>query len=199
MGGPTYFIRNAVYNVAHVAFKLYRGSIGDVILHNTVVKNGDAFGISAGRTVKSAYMRNNLLIGGPGATYNGFSSGSGRVIDALDIVTATYDGNYDGFGSTLGSFTGKIGAVTFDTLAALRASTSQRNAVQIGLSGFANTVPFPANAMTLFATPDLRLAAVSNAIDTGIAIPNVNDGYAGHAPDLGAYEFGRASPVYGPR
>jgi Right handed beta helix region len=199
LGGPTYFIGNAVYNVAHVAFKLYRGSVGDVIMHNTVVKNGDAFGIYAGRTVKNTYMRNNLLIGGPGATYNGFSSGIGRVIDADDIVTSTYDGNYDGFGSTLGTFTGNIGTLTFNSLASLRSTTTQRNAIQVGLNAFAAAIAFPTNAMTQFSVPDLRLAGGSVAIDAGIAIPNVNDGYLGSAPDLGAYEFGKTPPTYGPR
>ena len=51
LGGPTYFVRNVAYNVAHVAFKLYRGSTGDVIVNNTVVKSGDAFGNYAGRPV----------------------------------------------------------------------------------------------------------------------------------------------------
>ena len=29
--------------------------------------------------------------------------------------------------------------------------------------------------------------------------PNVNDGFTGRAPDLGAYELGQPIPVYGPR
>ena len=30
-------------------------------------------------------------------------------------------------------------------------------------------------------------------------LPNVTDGYAGTAPDLGAYEVGQELPTYGPR
>jgi hypothetical protein len=30
-------------------------------------------------------------------------------------------------------------------------------------------------------------------------LPTVNDGYAGKAPNLGAYEFGQPLPKYGPR
>jgi hypothetical protein len=30
-------------------------------------------------------------------------------------------------------------------------------------------------------------------------IPNVNDGFAGSAPDLGALEVGQPLPIYGPR
>jgi hypothetical protein len=40
LGGPSYFIRNVMYNVVYSPFKLHRGSVGDVALHNTVVKCG---------------------------------------------------------------------------------------------------------------------------------------------------------------
>jgi len=46
---------------------------------------------------------------------------------------------------------------------------------------------------------DLRLRKGSAAIDTGVALPNITDGYNGRAPDLGAYEFGAPLPHYGPR
>jgi hypothetical protein len=32
-----------------------------------------------------------------------------------------------------------------------------------------------------------------------VAIPNVNDGFTGKAPDLGALEAGQPLPQYGPR
>ena len=46
---------------------------------------------------------------------------------------------------------------------------------------------------------DFRLKPGSKAMDAGTPLPNVNDGFAGKAPDLGAYEFGQQVPVYGPR
>jgi hypothetical protein len=46
---------------------------------------------------------------------------------------------------------------------------------------------------------DFRLAAGSAAIDAGVALPTINDGYTGRAPDLGAYESGQPLPHYGPR
>ncbi len=49
------------------------------------------------------------------------------------------------------------------------------------------------------ATVDLRPAAGSPLIDAGTVIPNVNEDYAGDAPDIGAYERGRPIPRYGPR
>jgi hypothetical protein len=46
---------------------------------------------------------------------------------------------------------------------------------------------------------DFRLRPGSAAVDRGIAVPNVTDGFTGQAPDLGALEVGRPVPVYGPR
>lgn len=46
---------------------------------------------------------------------------------------------------------------------------------------------------------DFRLAPGSPAIDAGCLLPNVNDGYAGNTPDLGALEVGAEDVVYGPR
>jgi hypothetical protein len=37
------------------------------------------------------------------------------------------------------------------------------------------------------------------AIDAGVVLPTITDGYTGKAPDLGAYEFGMPRPAYGPR
>ena len=36
-------------------------------------------------------------------------------------------------------------------------------------------------------------------MDAGAILPNINDGFIGSAPDLGAYELGQPLPTYGPR
>jgi hypothetical protein len=46
---------------------------------------------------------------------------------------------------------------------------------------------------------DFQLRPGSRAVDVGCKLPNVNDGFAGTAPDLGALELGRPLPVSGPR
>ena len=46
---------------------------------------------------------------------------------------------------------------------------------------------------------DFRLRKGSKAADAGIALPGINDGFSGKAPDLGALEAGAEKPVYGPR
>ena len=46
---------------------------------------------------------------------------------------------------------------------------------------------------------DFRLRPGSAAVDKGIALPNITDGFTGQAPDLGALEVGQPPPIYGPR
>ncbi len=196
LGGPTWFVRNAMYSVVLSAFKLQRGSAGDVGLHNTVVKNGDAFGVYTTDVFSRQWFRNNLFIGGPGGTYNGYDNGTGRVLD-LRAGTAL-DLDYDGYGSTTGELRGNVGNVVFTSLAELQSMTTEVHAVAVTLAVFAATIAYP-TPFPVHAAPDLRPAAGGAAVDRGVALPNVNDGFAGAAPDLGAYEAGAALPVYGPR
>ncbi len=46
---------------------------------------------------------------------------------------------------------------------------------------------------------DFRLKPGASVIDGGVVLPNVTDGFAGRAPDLGAIELGQVPPHYGPR
>jgi MYXO-CTERM domain-containing protein len=200
LGGPAYFLRNAMYSVVFQAFKPHRGSVGDVWLHNTVLKPGDGMGVYAGTTWSRALFRNNLIIGGlGGATYNGFSNGDGAVINVAD-ADQSCDFDYDGYGSQgTGQFRGRIGGDRFTSFAGLIGSGHEAHAVQVGLDAFAATPSFPEHPFPAVAAADLRLAAGGAAIDRGLAIANVNDGFAGAGPDLGAYELGAPLPSYGPR
>jgi hypothetical protein len=49
------------------------------------------------------------------------------------------------------------------------------------------------------ANVDLRLREGSAAIDAGIELPGITDGFQGRAPDLGAYELGAPPIHYGSR
>jgi hypothetical protein len=200
LGGPSYYVRNVMYNVLYTPFKLHNGTVGDVALHNSVVKCGDAFGVYAGETWSRALFRNNVFIGGTGGgTYGGYTNGSGRVFDLGD-ADASCSFDYDGVGSIgTSTFEGKIGAARFTSLATLQASTTEAHAAAVDLGIFASAPAFPDPPYPPGATVDLRLAAGSAAVDQGIAIAAINDGFSGAAPDLGAYELGDPLPTYGPR
>jgi hypothetical protein len=63
------------------------------------------------------------------------------------------------------------------------------------------TPPDPTNPQRIYkpADYDFELNPDSAAVDAGVALPNITDGYTGKAPDLGAYELGKPRPHYGPR
>ena len=94
----------------------------------------------------------------------------------------------------------------YPTLAAYSAAAHQdRHSVLVDYNVFQNVRPLDAkdvrNVQKLYKMEDLdfRLKAGSAAVDKGKVIPQVTDGYAGEAPDLGAVELGQPLPHYGPR
>lgn len=46
---------------------------------------------------------------------------------------------------------------------------------------------------------DFRLTPGSAAVDAGVLLPTITDGFTGRAPDLGAYEVDRPAFHVGPR
>jgi hypothetical protein len=78
----------------------------------------------------------------------------------------------------------------------------ERHSLLIDYDVFAQlTVPDPSDPQRIY-TPDgfdFSLRAGSPAIDTGVELPTITDGFTGRAPDLGAFEFGRPPFHYGPR
>lgn len=46
---------------------------------------------------------------------------------------------------------------------------------------------------------NFELEPHGKAVDAGVIIPNINDGFNGSAPDLGALETGMPIPIYGVR
>jgi hypothetical protein len=75
----------------------------------------------------------------------------------------------------------------------------ETHGVLLNASTFASGLAAPTDYTQLMAPPDVTLSGSTAALDRGIVLPNVNDGFTGGAPDLGALESGCATPIYGPR
>jgi hypothetical protein len=94
----------------------------------------------------------------------------------------------------------------FKTLSELTAATgAEAHGIEVDYDIFEHVrPPFPPDSSKP-GTPyeasdfDFRLRAGSKAVDAGMPLSNINDGFAGKAPDLGAYELAQRLPVYGPR
>jgi len=91
----------------------------------------------------------------------------------------------------------------FRTLTELEQEAHQdQHSILVDSSVFERVTPVemrPPRKVLDVSVVDVRLKAGSLPIDKGVALPNVNDGFSGAAPDLGAIEFGAQPPHYGPR
>ena len=191
LGGPNYFIRNAMYNIIHAAFKLKRFSQGDVVLHNTVVKIGT--GLGGNSAMDYAFFRNNLAIGGPDGNVNWGDYGAGKPSAANIIEPGKHsDFDYDAVGVYKIDYVAEIGKQPFSEV-------EKHGIERIKIDEVFEDVEFPNPPVPEREMPDLVPKAGSRVVDAAVVIPNVNDNYKGEAPDIGASETGQDLPHYGPR
>jgi hypothetical protein len=99
------------------------------------------------------------------------------------------DGTFDlGAGNSWPSFGAMQGASLFETHGRILAGAT-----------FANGLIPPPRYKVRMAPTDVTLTSGSNAVDAGAVMANVNDGFTGNAPDLGALELGCPLPIFGVR
>jgi hypothetical protein len=205
-GGPVYFIGNLLYHVpSGVAFKFSAKPAGLFVFHNTIIGEQVARDPSA-----NMHFRNNLFLG---------RDTPDRGIMTWANATDTYSSDYNGFRPNkgvkeqfrwLGPKPGQrlyepqsVDWRSFATLAEFQAATMQEaHGKEVDFDIFEHmTPPDPASRHAVYHSMDLnfRLKPGGKAVDAGVHIPTVNDGFAGSAPDLGALEVGQPEPHYGPR
>jgi hypothetical protein len=114
-------------------------------------------------------------------------------------------------GGVVSDFTGpghevKLQPRRFASLAEYSAATGQdRHSLAVDYDIFVNVrrldAKDAAGVQKLYKADDFdfRLKPASAAVDRGVPLPTVTDGFTGGAPDLGALEIGQAAPHYGPR
>jgi len=189
-GGPAYIFQNVIYNPKRGAFKNNNEPSGVLHYHNTSIRSGDplaAFLHATDRPVRNSIYMNNLFLG----------QGSRAIESWGNYIDCELDHNAYSAGDI--RFT-KDGVTCdaddlahFTTLCGL-----ESHGITVDLSVFAQSISFPVT-IEEHEPPDIGLRPGSPPVDAGFVLPNLNDGFLGAAPDLGAYELGAAPPVYGPR
>jgi hypothetical protein len=210
LGGPIYWIRNIAY---HLPRGSTRGELtGAVFLNNNILSE------TAAPASSNMHWRNNLFMGEnftpilfsvttntnyTSSDYNGFRPNPG--------AATSFQWNSPPFNvlsdQPAPGYTPTRVTRNFATLDAYAAATGQdQHSVLVDYNVFVN-VPMlnaqdPVQRTTVVprAGLDFSLRAGANAaVDRGVVIPNVTDGFIGAAPDLGALERGLPPPQYGPR
>jgi hypothetical protein len=202
-GGPNYWIRNLIYSSFNGALKYIEESAGIVTYNNTI------FAENRPGPAQNMHFRNNLFIAigdldpvfalsSPANTntadYDGFRPNPGKA-DAFEWNTPDFATRLD--------YTKPPVKRVFKSLADFATATGQeKHGVLVDYDSFVNVVPpNMADPQHLYDSTDydFRLKPTSPAVDAGIELPNITDGFTGNAPDLGAYELGQPLPHYGPR
>ena len=200
-GGPAYLVRNQVVNAAgeqvkfhNVGAPTYAEPNGVLVYHNTFVSPFYDMQLQTPSPSHHFAEENNLFVG-PSTL---------ATLNAVDWTGPADDGTFDyngyfpngRFYFNLPALGGYIGYPNF---AALQAAGVERHGVLLSGQIFASRLVGPATYTTQMAPQDLSLAKKSAAIDRGLFLPNINSGFQGKAPDLGAVEHGCSSLQYGPR
>ncbi len=221
IGGPVYWIRNIAYHAPGGSTRLTNGAAGVLFYNNTILTETSA-GSSA-----NTHWRNNLMLGENSAPaifsvntftnysssdYNGFRPNPGAAV-SFQWNSPPWNVPVDYSGLTIQP-AGREGPRAnpklenrhYATLAEYSQATHQdQHSVALDYDVFVNVPKLDAqdlkNVQKLYKAQDVdfRLKPGSAAIDRGVVLPNVTDGFAGQAPDLGALELGQPAPHYGPR
>ena len=201
-GGPAYLIRNVVVNVTHEQMKFHalggtppRDSNGIFAWHNTFVSPGSALNLETSDVTHHFVIANNLFVGGARPP-------NGRTVNwtgPIDDGVFDYNGYSPDGGFTLNLPPAQGGYSRFANFAAIQQAGIEIHGLLLATPMFASGLTPPASYTETLNPPDAALDPVSNAIDRGMILANVNDDFTGAAPDLGALELGCPAPIYGPR
>ena len=202
-GGPVYFYQNLVYNAPTGSLKYIEGSSGILTYNNTIIGEGRAGPAS------NQHFRNNLILAQgafdpvfavttytnySSSDYNGFRPNPGKV-DSFEWNSPKFDVRAAFGVPTVGR--------EYGTLKDYQEATGQeRHSVLVDYDVFVHVPKPDSSDPQRVYTPeglDFSLRPASAAVDAGVVLPTITDGFTGKAPDLGAFESGRPALHYGPR
>jgi hypothetical protein len=207
-GGPTYIVRNIAYHLPS-NFEAIKGADapGLSVYNNTFItalRNPGPTADVRNNLIFAEFPEETAVMTGAGLTPQGGGtaagaasttianalSGGGAAVVAPRIGMLDYNGYFNGSGSA--------GSVA----AARKAQGLDTHSIDVDYRIFDQLAPADTDNIVRVYDPntiDVKLKAASPAIDAGVALPSITDGFLGKAPDLGALESGTPAPHYGPR
>jgi hypothetical protein len=215
IGGPIYWIRNIAYHAPGGSTRLTNGAAGVLFYNNTILTETTA------ASSANVHWRNNLMLGENSApaifsvnTFTNYSSSDYNGYRLNPGAEFSFQWNSPPFQIPVdytdllqgGPSGARLEVRRFRTLAEyIRATHQDEHSVLVDYDIFANVPKLDAQdlkrvqALYKGEDFDFQLKPGSAAVDRGVVLPNVTDGFTGKAPDLGALEVGQQPPHYGPR
>ena len=196
-GGPGYIVRNVIYNALHMGFKFNYSPSGLQVFNNTLV-NTSGF-VQSGMWSNSQIV-NNLFLGVDDPANKNRALQGGTYTPDIGIL------DYNGYRENVISanhslFLWRPTSRTEENYADLAQFASgtgwEQHGIVVDYDIFRHVGP-PKGATDSLPALDFHLNPTSVAVDAGVVLNNITDGFAGAAPDLGAYE-GDTVLNFGPR
>ncbi|MDH3650318.1 MAG: hypothetical protein OEQ53_11580 [Saprospiraceae bacterium] len=201
-GGPTYFLRNIIYQVPGTALKFSIRPAGIFVYHNTFCCETSFVSAS------NSHFKNNLFMG----TNDDRALISGTVLNTYCTLDHNGYNRKENAGfrwrypNAPNRENADVKEISWTEVGDLRTFQRLTNFEQHGLMvdyGIFRSVPVPdplrRGHIYQRSGIDFRLQAEATAVDKGMVLPSINDQYHGAGPDLGALEVGVDPPKYGPR
>jgi hypothetical protein len=210
-GGPVYWIGNIAYHLPGGSTRLTSGSAGVLFYHNTILSE------TAAQAASNVHWLNNLFLGENTApaifsinTYTNYTSSDYNGFRVNEGAPASFEWNSPQAGVQADynqpGHRPAIQTRKFATLADYSRETHQdTHSVLVDYDIFVRVPRLDRNDLKTVQKVmkaedfDFRLKPGAVAVDKGVPLANVNEGFTGRAPDLGALEVGKPTPHWGPR
>jgi len=190
-GGPVYLIRNEVYGITSLSYKLNNYPAGILAYNNTSCCASSGF--RPPPIWQNGHFRNNLIMGG---SQYALVSGSPTAYSTMDYNA--YRRNDPERLISWRDYRGKTGK--YQSLDAFfRATGIEEHGMLADFDIFVKAGPPEQGKSYEPGEYSLRLNKGAKVVDAGIALAQVTEDFTGKAPDMGCYELGREKPHYGPR
>ncbi len=193
--GPWYFIRNQVAAPLESTLKI-RSTSRVLLAHNIFVGWDNALGSAWPNEVPGIltfHSSNNIWISA-NDQYAWQHNSGGHLPDWRTHL------DHDGFDWGSATYAIKWAGERYPLLTDFSQATGlQAHGIRIDRNRCFTQFEIPSAPPAPMPFQYMSLKTGCNAIDAGVVLANINEGYNGMAPDLGPYEKGAPLPRYGPR
>ncbi|HET9130276.1 MAG TPA: hypothetical protein VFO86_04970, partial [Terriglobia bacterium] len=210
-GGPVYWVGNIAYHLPGGSTRLTNGSAGVLFYNNTILSETTAQAASnvhwlnnlfLGENTTPAIFAINTFTNYSSSDYNGFRLNPGAEFSfQWNSPPATVKTDFTGPGHQAALQTRRFAKLSDYS----QATHQDEHSIAVDYDIFMNVPKLDRNDLKNVQKVykaedfDFRLKPNSVAVDRGVVLPNVNEGFTGRAPDLGALETGKPVPHFGPR
>lgn len=189
-GPPWYIVGNQIMGYRQSVLKTRQGETHFAFFHNTVV-NWEAIFLYQTDLSLFGHSKNNIMVTMTNGTMWDFGT-------AKPDWRTSIDHNAFDWGRSKTPF--RYNGKNYRDLASyVKVSGLDKHSLSMRWRQCFENLQFPGPVPKSIPLQNLTLVEGCALIDRGEVLPGINDDFTGSAPDIGAYEYGKHVPQYGPR